>query len=955
MANNPTTELNGVIKFVGELGKDINIYFNVNDPIKIICAQVLDSLKNKHNFLIRDDFEAILTTKINEIVEKNKPKYSRQNQIKTTEGSISTTDIKLKSDYSIGNVKIRKKSERIRASSYNLFKNNFKNLKYELSRLNRAKLFLVESLILQKETVDMPGKLKSKSMSRKKVSIADQEDLAAATKGNNFTLSNNHESSNSLGMKRTSNFFLLAQSKRVNNSKEDSSLIQLATAHQEISKIPVNLKALNANFHDKYNTIDIAYQNRYSELLKLPSFDCLCMNRKKMKKILSKKVYNYIKNCSIVRADQFGYYKSKLNHRQGNTDQLNSSSIFEMSSIFGAKGKRGTKSGYSFLAAKSNFKKQESLLSKEKENAILESSVVQPSFKLKKNSTQKNSSTKEMSFTFKKVKSGAFSACSPLTLSNTKLINLSKKKGGYLGMEEQREVGLRKSSHKETDMLHNIVDELVPSKKIVTEKFAKSGYLVALEANKNRTSKIKSKKQLRQVNKQGSSFNSKLKHEKNKSGFPTVSQEHSLLLDDQGDNISMIDGGISSKSLNQLLEKNAEAPKDDKQNTAKSRKSLNNTLVSLGIKSFDGEAQINIEKPQSTSNKSLSNQSYHRKKPNLNRPTDQINLGSESNLTLHSVQIKPSLSIQDNKSNSNLIAIKKLDLQNLKDDNSNINLEDKISSPRYREMMIPPLTPKMQKCLRISKPRKGSKYHDSKSRKSQSFKKQKEIYKNSPLKKVNEDHINKLYLSKFLIDLKKSKNFCSNEETQACTYLHTCNNHSLAKSSIENIDMYMKTTNGYKNKKMTFNSRTITHHSKQKGTLASINSFTQNLARVKEQSIACKGPSQHILEVKKGNTKTMTENSSSKTLMQRKQITNQIVNSYIERYYEKLLAELYSKVVDLDKKLKKYDDLNIDEKLKKNFLEPIISIFYEKNLVFSLELFVSIGKLIVKDLLVNNN
>lgn len=974
MASNGTAELNGVIKFVGEEGKDISIYFNVNEPVKSICAHVLESLKTKHNFIVREDFEAILSVKINEILDKSKPKLGRQHStyggnsinkhIKTngTEGSSSTIDIKQKSENSI-NSRIKKKrstrnisikSKRIRDSSYNLYKNNFKEHKNELCRLNRVKVFLVEAQILQQEAAHC-STTKSKFVSRKKLSNAAQEDVSV-NKSNNFTLNNKQESSYSLGMKKASNFFMLPQTKRANNSKDSSSLLHITT-DKDKSKSPKNTKALKGT-HKKCNTIDYSFKNKFATLLKLPSFDSLCVNRKKMKKILSEKVYKYVKNCCIVRADQFGYYKNKINQRQGTNDQLNSS-VFEMSSIFGVRGKRGTKTGYSFLAAKNNFKRQESLLSKEKENAIMETSIIQNNYK-KNNSTQKNSSTKEMTFTFKKSNASALTNFTPTALNNSRIANFSKKKG-YLNLEEEKEGALRKSSHKAINVLSNIVDELVPSKKTTADKFSRgSGYAVALEASNHRSSIIsKSKKQLREVNKQTSSFNSKLKHEKNKNGIPIISQEHSLFLDDQGENISIIDAGISSKSLNQLLEKNIETQKDDKHNNAfKSKKSLNNTLTSLGLGSFNAGIQINIEKPQTSSNKSLVNPAFQKKRQQSNKQVESLILENDSNPTLQVVYIKPSFSAQDSKSidtllSSNLIAIKKLDLVNMKDDNV-ANIEDKISSPRCQDVKVPSLTPKIQKCLSIDHIRKSSSYKEKKSKKSLSYKKKKENSKNSPVKKVNEEHINKLYLSKRLIDLKKSKNFCSSEDTQACSYLYTYNNPSLAKSSIDNIDMYVKTSNGYKNKKMTFNSRTIAHHSKQIGTLASINSLSQNVVPLKEQSLAYKKKSQRILEVKKCSSNTEKKNCS-KIQEERKQITNSIVNSYIERYYEKLLTDLYRKVVDSNNKLKNYDDLNIDEKLKKNFLEPIISIFYEKNLVFSLDLFVSIGKLIVKDLFDSNN
>lgn len=965
-----TEELNGMIKFIGEEGKDINIFFNLNDPIKTICNEVIESLKSKHNYAVKEEFESVLTSKINEIIEKNKKNnrrssYLGQNSnsfkhLKTIDRSNSNSENKhLRSESSL-QIKTKKKvgtrissclSNKLRDNTIKLYKNYFKSQQLESNRLQRAKDFLIKSDILRPNSSTIPDKT---SRAKSKGKISDKVLQLAITMNNeeSSTQRNNHtnnytfninkqESSYSLG-KRVSNNFMLSQPKLI-NSKEEAFLSE-------------NLDIPSKEFPSKNNwTIEYAESNRWAKLLKVPSFDNICVYHRKMKRILPEKEYKYMNKCCIVRAEAFSYNRNKFAQKTNCAEQLNSS-VFDMSSVFGARGKRGNKPGYTYLAAKNNLKRQESLMSKDKD-FLTENSILQSSYKLP-GKPNKNISNKDIPSTFKK------GSIVNNDLNSSKISTMSKR-NKHSHIDDPKEVG---KTNNFASIFTEIIEEEGIMKKNVARKNSKNKPAPHNTISKKiANSPSKSKIKFRSKNNQVSSFNSKfnLEKEKAKALVQTISREHSFLQDEKGQNISMIGADISSKSLNQLIDKKDgkdEDNKDDKEekkhiNFMKSKKSLNNTMTSLGLGSFNNTGnQLNLEKISNQSNKSLNQQTQPEqfKAKTSNKNIESLILENDSSPNLQAVQSKSLFSITENKSvdiliqsNINVPNMNKLNFkggstpeekQTIREDNFTTPREILIEMPNLQEefhkisvIEVRPnhMRPKSMNINKLSSSQKSSNYFQNPSL---------DLSKQSAPKKVNKEYLNNLYQSKRIIDMKKSKNFnITDETTRGFTMLHI-NNPSIAKTSIENIDTYIRASNDYRSK-----NRTINYYP------SSQNSNAKNLGK---EFYPRKYPlkSQTTLS-KQELVYTAKQNEESLKNAEQKEITNHIVNSYIDRYYDKLLTDLYHKVVDTKSKLKSYDELNLDEQLKTKFLEPIISIFYEKNLVFSLDKFIVIGKMIVKELL----
>ena len=960
------------LKFHTEDGKEVNIIIDLKDNIQQMLIQCLEKLKQEfpETDINQASLENLLTKKIsdiqvNTILESNNTIISNKKSIVNTNKKGSE-----KQAFSFNINPLRMAWSR---KSSLLLKNRHKkrdlriNTRIENER-NKTLKKLKKHLTFLKLTpnnqirVDRESKFVSSKDETRLEQMNKDEDFSLM-KGNIFNFKNEKtETNNSLIEEKTNNIKLFSD---INNTSSNASE-KNNTERLEPKKKVVRKKLYKIRIKSKKERL----KDQIRELSKIkgfaiPSFDYLCITRKKLKRFITESQYIFIKDCIISHVESMSYVKRERNEKNfTRKEDFGNTTFMDASMMIGGKNKMGTKKpGYSYLLAKNTLKRQESLMSKEKE---MDNS---------KTSTPNIGSNNKDNLS-----------------SNMSIFNMNNQIGSFGNAGKKNMIKFKENNNQKND---NQIRRTTKKKSTVKSYLALSNEKGQLNTFKNLNNNLsnpqglKTTKTFQLTNKSNSKKDIKLEIDeakwsnanksKNSQQNFNIFQTSSLIFDENEKDLQI--NKNSSKSLENFL-KNEDSDKNMK-SKLKSKKSLNNTLASLQLQGIQGLSTKNKEHKESKQNSKLSNYYVNINKNENRRQTIKLPISSNQIGELSINNLFDNLSKNENTQNLNINAADTIssndninanllykDINSITDKHksdqtqtidekvSSLNTEIKVSN----EKNIKPNVRKSKFKVYTRKSTKKSSKSTMNNRSKNELLKNKENINNqkdesTKLKKPNKEYLTKLSQTKRVFNINKvNKKSCDYDTQPNSIFSFKLNNPSLAKSSIDNLENYKKKNEEFKHKPQisALNSQNFNAKSNTIQPTQNKESIGQNFTLFKKKEIKPYPLKSQRISQTLENYNKKNINEIEKLKASNHNYASKKVNSYIENYYEGLLKDLYLKISDGHNKILNYNNIELEVDLKKKFIEPIISIFYERNLIFTIENFLFIGKIIVGDLLNNN-
>ena len=200
---------------------------------------------------------------------------------------------------------------------------------------------------------------------------------------------------------------------------------------------------------------------------------------------------------------------------------------------------------------------------------------------------------------------------------------------------------------------------------------------------------------------------------------------------------------------------------------------------------------------------------------------------------------------------------------------------------------------------------------------------------NSNTSCLNCDYFDNKYYLNIGKNVIYKNNYTNNKSiNESCNYKF---NPSLTNKSKLNIIRFIENNNKFKLKESNV---------KNRNNCNIINAFKKKYT-LKSEALNAK------LEL--NNIKTI--NKDRKLIDLRNNYVSEKIKLYFDNYYECYLKDLYYKIIDKNCNIKSFDDVKVNDNIKKTVLEPIIRVFYLEKLNCNLNHFISIGKKLLKSII----